>query len=119
MSAAVARVRPCSCRKGGPAGATPSAQQARTMHTPESQMGRARHAAAATARADSLSGAISSEHPNHLSNISLYSFFSEWTESGNWASARPTAFGWTKDATHTQKKKKKLNAAFEKRHNEL
>lgn len=54
MSAAVARVRPCSCWKGGPAGATPSAQQARTMHTPESQIGRARHAAAATARADSL-----------------------------------------------------------------
>lgn len=50
-----------------------------------------------------LSGAISSEHPNHLSNISLYSFFSEWTESGNWASARPTAFGWTKDATKKEK----------------
>ncbi len=37
--------------------------------------------------------------PDHLSNNSLYSLSSQWTESGNWAPAPQTVFSWKNDAT--------------------
>lgn len=132
MSAAVECLlsRVCSsvrvCVKRRPAGAMPSIQQARTMHTQEVRTGSKEGHTPPTQhpQPSRLSGAILSNPsplttwaPSHLSNNSSYSFSSQWTESGNWAPAPQTVFSWKNDATNAHggfgnKKKKKRHKDF-------